>query len=121
MYNKLNFATQENIYKWFQEQDKLDILMRTMRLLGTRITLTRTRQIVIIDLDYNACSSNQAEKRISRIGQSNISTAHILVCTNVTIEQQIRKHYDKRKEIQKMTMKKAWTFDYKSKLNLEIK
>ncbi len=107
MHSKLNFATRENIYKRFQEENKPDILMETMRLLGTGITLTRGRQIVYIDLDYNACSSDQVEKRISRIGQSNKSIAHILVCTDVTIEQQIRKRYDKHQEIQKMTMRKA--------------
>ncbi len=107
MHSKLNFATRENIYKRFQEEDKPDILMGTMRLLGTGITLTRARQIVIIDLNYNACSSNQAEKRISRIGQSNEFTAHILVCTDIMIEQQIRKRHNKRQEIQKMTMRKA--------------
>ncbi len=107
MHSKLNFATRENIYKRFQEEDKPDILMGTMRLLGTGIILTQARQIVIIDLDYNACSNNQAEKRISQIGQSNESIAHILVCTNITIEQQIRKRHDKRQEIQKMTMRNA--------------
>ncbi len=61
--------------------------MGTMHLLGTGITLTQARQIIIINLDYNACLSDQAEKRISQIGQSNKSTAHILVCIDVTIEQ----------------------------------
>ncbi len=81
--------------------------METIHLLRTEIILTQVRQIVIIDFDYNACSSNQAEKRISRIGQSNESTAHILVCTDITIGQQIRKRHDKHQEIQKMTMRKA--------------
>ncbi len=81
--------------------------MGTMHLLGTGITLTRARQIVIIDLDYNTYLSDQAEKRISRIGQSNESTAHILICTDVTIEQHIRKRHNKRQEIQKMRMRKA--------------
>ncbi len=81
--------------------------MGTMHLLGTGITLTRAREIVLIDLDYNACSNDQAENRISQIEQSNKSTAHILVCTDVTIEQQIRKRHDKRQEIQIMTMRKA--------------
>ncbi len=37
------------------------------------------------------------------------------------IEQKIRKRHNKRQEIQKMTMKKAWASVYESKLNLEIK
>ncbi len=96
MHNKLNFVTRENIYKRFQEEDKPDILMGMIRLLGTGITLTQARQIVIIDLDYNPCLSNQVEKRISQIGQSNESIGHILVYTDVTIEEQIRKRNDKR-------------------------
>lgn len=107
VHSKLNFATQENAYKRFQEEDTPDILIGTMRLLGTGITLTRVRQIVIVDLDYNASLSNQAEKNISCIGQTNESTAHILVCTDVAIEQLIRKRHKKRQEVQNMTMRKA--------------
>ncbi len=42
-------------------------MIKTMRLLGIGITLTQIRQIVIIDLDNNAYSNNQAEKSISWI------------------------------------------------------
>ncbi len=52
VHSKLNFATCENIFKRFQEEDKPDILMETMHLLGIGITLTRARQIVIINVDY---------------------------------------------------------------------
>ncbi len=121
MHSKLNFTTRENTYKQFQEEAKSDILMGTICLWGTRITLTQTRQIIIINLDYNACSSNQVKINISRIGQFNRSTANIFISTNITIEQQIRNHYDKCQQIQNMTMKKAWVSGYKNKLNIEIK
>lgn len=78
-----------------------------MRLLEIEIILTRARQIVIVDLDYNASSSNQAKKKISQIKQINKSIAYILVYTNVKIEQVIRKCYNKRQQVQNMTMKKA--------------
>ena len=107
MHSKLNFAIWENIYEQFQEDNKPDILIKTMRLLEIEITLTQVRQIVIIDHDYNAYSNKQAEKKISQIEQFNKSTAHILVCTDVTIKQQIRKCYNKRQKIQKMIMRKA--------------
>ncbi len=80
--------------------------METMRLLRIGITLTQARQIIIIDLNYNAYLSDQAEKRIPQIKQSNESTAHILTCTNITIKQQIKKRHNKQQEIQKMTIKK---------------
>ncbi len=67
MYNKLNFAIWENTYKRFQKEDKPDILIGMMRLSGIGITLTQVKQNVIFDKFYNACSSNQVEKRISRI------------------------------------------------------
>ena len=51
---------------------------------------------MIVDLDYNASSGDQAEKRISPIGQTNKSIAHILLCTDVKIEQEIKKRHDKR-------------------------
>ncbi len=121
MHNKLNFATRENIYKQFQEENKPDIFMETMRLLGTGITLTQARQMVIIDLNYNACLSNQVEKRISQIGQSNEAITYILVYTDDIIEQQIKKCHNKRQEIQKITMRKAWASGYESKLNVKIK
>ena len=95
----MNFVAREEIYRQFQENDTPDVLLRTLRLLGTGITLTHARQIVIVDLDYNASSSDQAEKRISRIGQTNESIAHILVCTDVKIEQEIKKCHDKRQQV----------------------
>ena len=104
----MTFATREEIYRKFQEDDTPDVLLGTMRLLGTGITLTRARQIVIVDLDYNASSGDQAEKRISRIGQTNESIAHILLCTDVKIEQEIRKRHDKRQQVQNMTMRRTW-------------
>ena len=91
----MSFATRDKIYKRFQEEDTPDVLLGTMRLLGTEITLTRARQIVIVDLDYNTSSSNQAEKKISRIGQTNKLIAYILVYTDVKIEQEIRKRHNK--------------------------
>lgn len=103
----MSFATREEIYKRFQENDTPDVLLGTIRLLGKGITLTRARQSVIVDLDYNASSGDQAEKRISRIGQTNESIAHVLVCTDVKIEQEIRKRHDKRKQVQNMTMRKT--------------
>ena len=64
IYSKLNFATWENIYKQLQKKDKPNILMGTMRLLRIEITLTWARQIVIIDLNYNAYLNDQVEKKI---------------------------------------------------------
>lgn len=107
VYGKLNFATQENINKQFQEENKLDILMEIIRLLRIEILLTLARQIIIINLHYNTCLSNQAKKRISQIEQSNGSTTHIFVCINITITQQIRKRHDQCQKILKMTMKKT--------------
>ena len=69
-----------------------------------RITLTFAQQIVIVDLNYNAFSGDQAEKKISRIGQINKS----ILCTNVKIEQEIRKNHDKRQQVQDMTMRRTW-------------
>lgn len=103
----MSFATREEIYNRFQENDTPDVLLGTICLLGKGITLTRARQIVIVDLDYNASSGDQAEKRISRIGQTNESIAHVLVCTDVKIEQEIRKRHDKHKQVQNMTMRKT--------------
>lgn len=58
----MSFATQEEIYKRFQENDTPDVLLGTIRLLGKGITtLTRARQIVIVDLDYNASLGDLAE------------------------------------------------------------
>lgn len=57
---KMKFASREQIYKWFQEDDSPEILVGTMRL------LTRARQIVIVDLDYDASSGIQVEKKKSR-------------------------------------------------------
>lgn len=52
----------------------------------TGIILTRAQQIVIVDLNYNASSSNQAEKKISQIGQTNKLIAYILIYIDVKIE-----------------------------------
>lgn len=57
-----------------------------MRLLETGIILTQARQITIMVHDYNASSSNQAEKGISYIRQINIFIAYILVYTDIIIK-----------------------------------
>ncbi len=75
--------------------------MKMICLLKTGITLTWAKQIVLIDLNSNTYSRDQVEKRISLIGQSYEYTAHILVYTNVTIEQKIRTPHDKCKEMDK--------------------
>lgn len=40
VYNKMNFITQDKIYKQFLEEDTLDILLRTIRFLDIEIALT---------------------------------------------------------------------------------
>ena len=65
VYSKMTFVTWEEIYRKFQEDNIPDVLLGIMRLLRMGITLTRARQIVIVDLDYNASSSGQVGKRIS--------------------------------------------------------
>ena len=111
MHSKFKFATQENTYQRFQEDNTPDILLGIMRLLGRRrITLNWATQIVIFNLNYNACSSNQAEKKISWIRQSNQSTAHILIRTDVRIEQQIMIRHNKHWEPWNMTIRQAWVY-----------
>ena len=77
-----------------------------MRPMGTGSTLTRAGQTVV-NLDYDASSGNQAEKGISRIGQTNESMVHVLVCMYFIIEQEIRRQHDKRQKLQKMTIRKG--------------
>lgn len=86
----------------------------------TRITLTWVREIVMVNLDYNACLNDQVEKEISRIGQSNEPTTHILIHINVRIEQQIRKCHKHCQETQNTIMSKTWASGYTVKLNVKI-
>ena len=65
---KMTFATWEKIYRKFQEDNTPNVLLGIMRFLRTVIILTHAWQIVIIDLNSNASSDDQAEKNISRIG-----------------------------------------------------
>lgn len=64
VYNKLNFTLLKNTYKYFQEKEMPDILIRIMRLLEIRIILTQAKPIIIVDLNYNASSIKQMEKII---------------------------------------------------------
>lgn len=77
-----------------------------MHFFRTKIILTHTQQIIILDLDYKASLGDQKKKRISQIGQTNKLIAHIFVNTNAKIEQEIKKCYDKRHQVQDMTIKK---------------
>ena len=70
------------------------IIVGTMRLMGTGINLTRARQI--IDPEYTSYAEQQAEGRITRIGQINHTTAYILVCYGVEIERRIKRRHRKR-------------------------
>ena len=60
--------------------------MGMIYLLKTEITFAQTRQIVIVNHDYNVYLSNQVSKKIARIEQSNKSKTYICVCTDITIE-----------------------------------
>lgn len=41
VHSKLNFVSQKNIFKHFQKEDKLDILIETIYLLEIEVILTR--------------------------------------------------------------------------------
>lgn len=47
-----------------------------MKLMGTEITLTRARQIIIADPGFESFSEEQAKKKISKIRQQNETIAH---------------------------------------------
>ena len=107
MYSKMIFATWEKIYRKFQENNTSDVLLGIICLLEMGIILTHAQQIVIVDLDYNLSLGDQAEKKFSQINQTKKSIAHILVYTDVKIEQKIRKRYNKRQQVQDMTMRRT--------------
>lgn len=104
----MSFAIGDKIYKRFQKEDTLGILLRMMRLLEIEITPTCVWQIIIVDLKYNAFSSDQAEKRISWIRQTNKSIAHIFVYTDIKIKQKIKKSNNKNQQVQNITMRKTY-------------
>lgn len=72
------------------------IIVGTMKLMETGINLTRVRQIIIVDPEYTSYDEQQAEGRITRIGQKNHTTAHILICYDVEIERRIKRRHRKR-------------------------
>lgn len=52
-----------------------------MRLMSDEINLTRAKQIIVVELEYISYAAEKAEERITKIGQLNHTSAHILVCT----------------------------------------
>ncbi len=74
----------------------MKIIVGTMRLMGTEINLTRARQIIIVDPEYTSYAEEQAEGRITRIGQINYTTAYFLVCYDIEIERRIKQRHRKR-------------------------
>lgn len=64
--------------------------------MGTGINLTRAKQIIIVDPEYTSYAEEQAEGRITRIGQLNNTIAHVLVCYDVEIERRIKRRHCKR-------------------------
>lgn len=108
----LNISKWQNIVRSFQEYPETDefnslcIVVNTLRLLEAGITLTRACQIVIIDSKYSFYRKVQTEKRISRIGQLNTTTAHFLICYKVDVEKKIKEQHKQRKSMAKATVKK---------------
>lgn len=92
----------QDLVNAFQDDPKTKRLIRpriivgTMKLMGTGINLTRVRQIIIVDPEYTSYAEQQAEGRITRIGQINHTTAHILICYDVKIERRIKRRHCKR-------------------------
>ncbi len=75
-----------------------------MRLIGIGINLTQACQIIIIDLEYTLYAKEQAEGRITRIGQINYTMAHFLIYYNVKIEKRIKHCHCKRARMIKKTV-----------------
>lgn len=55
---------------YFQKEDMLKKLIKTIFLLKIDIILIRAKQIVIVDLNYHIFSNNQAEKKFLILGKS---------------------------------------------------
>lgn len=70
------------------------------------MTLTQACQIVITDPEYNSYPETQTEKRIPRIGQLNVTTAHFILCYNVDVEKQIKDRHKRRKSLAKTSIRK---------------
>lgn len=50
-------------FSHFSEKDTQNILIRVIRSFGIEISLAQVKQIIIVDLDYNAYLSNPVEKK----------------------------------------------------------
>lgn len=66
-----------------------------MRSISSRINLTHTRQIIIVDSEYTSYVKEQAKNSIIKIGQINFITAHFLIFYDFEIEKKIKHCYHK--------------------------
>ena len=83
-----------------------DVLVGPMGILGTGYTLTRARQIVICDPDWEEWKGTQAEFRIHRYGQLNNTQAWFLWCLDVPIEKTLKSRHESRRRLKQRTERK---------------
>ncbi len=105
-----NLEERQDLVNAFQDNLKtkrpirLKIIVEIMRLMSTEINSTRARQIIIVDFEYTSYAKEQAERRITRIGQINCTMAHFLVCYVIVIERRIKHRYRKRAKMIKRSV-----------------
>lgn len=94
--NKQERAEAENI---FNNNDKINLIIGTVKAAGSGYTFTAAKDTVTLELEWNPSLHDQAEDRVHRIGQksSNVS-AYYLLAEN-TIEEKIAKMHDKKRKI----------------------
>ena len=82
----------------FQQQNKFDVLVGTIGVMGTGLTLTEATNVIFLDSPWTYANKEQASDRVHRIGTKSTVTIITLIAKN-TIDERIeeiiesKKHY----------------------------
>lgn len=85
----INLKDRQKAIEDFQKKDKIKLFLGQIRAAGEGITLTASRSVVFIELDWNPATHHQAEDRTHRISQESDAVFIYYLIANGTIENDI--------------------------------
>lgn len=98
---KTKTTQKQSIVDAFQNGDT-NLFIGGLKSSSVGITLTRSCDVVFVEIDYVPATMNQALDRVHRIGQKNAVTGHYIVSKNKFDRNIVRLMIDKQKSFEKV-------------------
>ncbi|MEO0230439.1 MAG: DEAD/DEAH box helicase [candidate division WOR-3 bacterium] len=92
----------DEVVKRFQEDDKVQVFIGSIRAVGEGITLSKASKVVFMEYDWSPARMLQAEDRLHRIGQRDVVNSYWFVLEDSIDEYFVKKLIEKLQVIEKV-------------------